>query len=176
VTLSGKTKAWAERVGAGRIELSMTHSRELAQAVCASRMLEPLYTADEMKRGRGGPRRRRADGARRAAVARGGDARFPTRAVRRGLRQGRERRRRPDRGRRASQAGRRRTVEEAPSRGADVIIDALFGTGFHGEPREDAARKIEAINAAGRRWSRSTCPRAWTPRPARWPAPASTRR
>jgi holo-[acyl-carrier protein] synthase len=34
VTLSGKTKAWAERVGAGAIELSMTHSRELAQAVC----------------------------------------------------------------------------------------------------------------------------------------------
>ena len=34
VTLSGRTKAWAERVGAGRIELSMTHSRELAQAVC----------------------------------------------------------------------------------------------------------------------------------------------
>jgi phosphopantetheinyl transferase (holo-ACP synthase) len=34
VTLSGTTKAWAERVGAGRIELSMTHSRELAQAVC----------------------------------------------------------------------------------------------------------------------------------------------
>ena len=34
VKLSGSTKAWAERVGAGRIELSMTHSRELAQAVC----------------------------------------------------------------------------------------------------------------------------------------------
>lgn len=34
VTLSGKTKAWAERVGAGRIELSMTHSRDLATAVC----------------------------------------------------------------------------------------------------------------------------------------------
>jgi holo-[acyl-carrier protein] synthase len=34
VTLSGSTKAWAERVGAGRIDLSMTHSRELAQAVC----------------------------------------------------------------------------------------------------------------------------------------------
>ena len=33
VTLSGKTKVWAERVGAGEIELSMTHSRELAQAV-----------------------------------------------------------------------------------------------------------------------------------------------
>ena len=34
VTLSGRTLAWAERVGAGRIELSMTHSRELATAVC----------------------------------------------------------------------------------------------------------------------------------------------
>lgn len=35
VHLSGRTAAWAERVGAGRIELSMTHSRELAAAVCA---------------------------------------------------------------------------------------------------------------------------------------------
>jgi holo-[acyl-carrier protein] synthase len=34
VTLTGKTKVWAERVGAGEIELSMTHSKELAQAVC----------------------------------------------------------------------------------------------------------------------------------------------
>jgi holo-[acyl-carrier protein] synthase len=34
VRLSGRTKEWAERVGAGQIELSMTHSRELAQAVC----------------------------------------------------------------------------------------------------------------------------------------------
>src|SRR2546421_6079562 len=34
VTLSGRTLEWAERVGAGRIELSMTHSRELASAVC----------------------------------------------------------------------------------------------------------------------------------------------
>ena len=33
VVLSGRTKAWAERVGAGRIELSMTHSRELAAAI-----------------------------------------------------------------------------------------------------------------------------------------------
>ncbi|MGB2952542.1 MAG: bifunctional ADP-dependent NAD(P)H-hydrate dehydratase/NAD(P)H-hydrate epimerase, partial [Gaiellaceae bacterium] len=37
--------------------------------------------------------------------------------------------------------------DEMPA--ADVIVDALFGTGFHGEPREDAARSIEAINAAG---------------------------
>jgi holo-[acyl-carrier protein] synthase len=34
VVLSGRTAAWAERVGAGRIELSMTHSRELAAAIC----------------------------------------------------------------------------------------------------------------------------------------------
>jgi holo-[acyl-carrier protein] synthase len=33
VHLSGRTAAWAEKVGAGRIELSMTHSRELAAAV-----------------------------------------------------------------------------------------------------------------------------------------------
>ena len=33
VTLSGKTAAWAERVAAGPIDLSMTHSRELAAAV-----------------------------------------------------------------------------------------------------------------------------------------------
>jgi len=32
--------------------------------------------------------------------------------------------------------------------GYDVVIDALFGTGFHGEPREDAAGLIERINDA----------------------------
>jgi NAD(P)H-hydrate epimerase len=40
-----------------------------------------------------------------------------------------------------------RSPDEARLRDADVIIDALFGTGFHGEPREDAARRIEEINA-----------------------------
>src|SRR6266508_1129701 len=34
VKLSGWTKAWAERVGAGAIDLSMTHSKELAAAIC----------------------------------------------------------------------------------------------------------------------------------------------
>ena len=32
--------------------------------------------------------------------------------------------------------------------GYDVVIDALFGTGFHGAPRADAAELIEHINAA----------------------------
>ena len=33
--------------------------------------------------------------------------------------------------------------------GADVVVDALFGTGFHGEPRPEAAERIERINAVG---------------------------
>jgi holo-[acyl-carrier protein] synthase len=33
VRLSGRVEAWAERVGAGPIDVSMTHSRELASAV-----------------------------------------------------------------------------------------------------------------------------------------------
>jgi holo-[acyl-carrier protein] synthase len=34
VRLSGRTRAHAERVRAGAIDLSMTHSRELAAAIC----------------------------------------------------------------------------------------------------------------------------------------------
>ena len=34
VRLSGRTRAWAERIGAGAIDVSMTHSRELAAAIC----------------------------------------------------------------------------------------------------------------------------------------------
>jgi holo-[acyl-carrier protein] synthase len=34
VRLSGRIEAWAERAGAGAIDLSMSHSRELATAVC----------------------------------------------------------------------------------------------------------------------------------------------
>jgi holo-[acyl-carrier protein] synthase len=34
VQLHGRLAAWAARVGAGPIDLSMTHSRELAAAVC----------------------------------------------------------------------------------------------------------------------------------------------
>src|SRR5206468_5888524 len=32
---------------------------------------------------------------------------------------------------------------------ADVIVDALLGTGMKGAPREDTARVIEQINSAG---------------------------
>jgi holo-[acyl-carrier protein] synthase len=36
VTLSGRLQAWAERAGAGAIDLSMSHSRELATAVAVA--------------------------------------------------------------------------------------------------------------------------------------------
>ena len=42
----------------------------------------------------------------------------------------------------------RDAVETPAVEQADVIVDALFGTGFHGEPRDDAAATIERINAA----------------------------
>jgi holo-[acyl-carrier protein] synthase len=35
VRLFGRTRTWAERVGAGRIDLSMTHSKAIAAAVAA---------------------------------------------------------------------------------------------------------------------------------------------
>ena len=44
VHLSGRTAEWAEKVGAGRIELSMTHSRELAAAVAV--VLDDPVAAD----------------------------------------------------------------------------------------------------------------------------------
>ena len=34
VHLHGRVQAWARRLGAGEIDLSMTHSRELASATC----------------------------------------------------------------------------------------------------------------------------------------------
>ena len=36
VRLSGRVAAWAEKVGAQALDLSMTHSRELAGAVCVA--------------------------------------------------------------------------------------------------------------------------------------------
>src|SRR3954454_12320924 len=42
----------------------------------------------------------------------------------------------------------RETTEELDDR-ADLIVDALFGTGFSGEPRPEAAALIERMNSAG---------------------------
>ncbi|MSO94375.1 MAG: NAD(P)H-hydrate dehydratase [Thermoleophilia bacterium] len=40
-------------------------------------------------------------------------------------------------------------VETDAVEGCDVVIDALFGTGFHGAPRPHTTRLIERINACG---------------------------
>src|SRR5436190_7691459 len=111
-------------------------------------MTEPLYTAAEMKAAEAGhdvdelmaragravaeeAMRRFPDARRFVAVcgkgANGGDGRIAADVLR--------------------QAGKDALVDDNVN-GADVVIDALFGTGFHGEPREDAARKIEAVNAS----------------------------
>jgi hydroxyethylthiazole kinase-like uncharacterized protein yjeF len=111
-------------------------------------MLEPLYTADEMRAAEAGhdveelmaragravaeEAMRRFPQARRFVAvcgggANGGDGRIAVDVLR--------------------SAGRDATATDDVS-GAEVIIDALFGTGFDGEPREDAARKIEAINSS----------------------------
>jgi len=109
-------------------------------------MLAPLYTADEMRAAEQGHDvdammeragravadavlRRYPEARRIAAVcgkgANGGDGRIALRVL--------------------AETG-RETSEELDD--ADVVVDALFGTGFHGEPRDDAARQIGRINAA----------------------------
>ena len=113
-------------------------------------MLEPLYTADEMR-----VAEERYPGAEDELMERAGRAvadealrRWPGaqrfKAVCGGGKNGGD-------GRIAVEmlraAGKDAEEADDPS-GADVVIDALFGTGFHGEPRPEAARTIEAINAA----------------------------
>ena len=193
VTLSGKTLRFAERVGMRDIDVSLTHSHTMAAASCvadlddAAAPARPRRTDARAALLRGGdaggggalsglPRLGgRADGARRrrrrgprcfahsptrgaspscaANGANGGDGRIAARVLR--------------------EAGRDAVETDDPA-GADVVIDALFGTGFHGAPRAEAAALIERINASEAPSSRSTSPPASTRRPARSPAPRST--
>jgi hydroxyethylthiazole kinase-like uncharacterized protein yjeF len=108
-------------------------------------VFEPLYTADEMREAEDGhdveELMRRAG----AAVAEEVLRRFPGArsfaAVCGGGANGGD-------GRIAAELLRAAGWEERALGEADVVIDALFGTGFHGAPRDDAARAIAQINDA----------------------------
>ena len=112
-------------------------------------MFQPLYTADEMRSAEAGHdvdalmeraaravadevRRRFPDARQVVALcgkgANGGDGRIAVRLLR--------------------EAGVDAREADDPA-GADIVIDALFGTGFRGEPRPDAAALIERMNASG---------------------------
>jgi hydroxyethylthiazole kinase-like uncharacterized protein yjeF len=112
-------------------------------------MIEPLYTAEEMRAAEAGHDVDELMARAGRAVAEEAIRRFPEArrfvAVCGGGANGGDGRIAVD----VLQLARRDAVVADDVAGADVIIDALFGTGFHGEPRGDAARKIEAINAAG---------------------------
>jgi len=110
---------------------------------------EPLYTAEEMRAAEEGhdvetlmERSGRAVAER--AVARYPDARRFALLCGRGANGGDAR----IAGRVLRQEGRDAEETDDPH-GADVVVDGLFGTGFHGEPRPEAARVIEAANASG---------------------------
>ena len=106
---------------------------------------EPLYTAEEMKAAEAGhdveALMERAGSAAAATVARDFPGARVVAVCGKGANGGD--------GRIAAQKLGAEVVEVgAELRPADVIIDAIFGTGFHGEPREEAARSIEAIRTA----------------------------
>jgi ADP-dependent NAD(P)H-hydrate dehydratase / NAD(P)H-hydrate epimerase len=115
-------------------------------------VFEPLYTAEEMKRAEAGHDVDELMTRAGRAVAEEAMLRFPDAqrfvAVCGGGANGGDGRIALDVLEAAGKAA--RTSEDAPVEEADVVIDALFGTGFHGEPREDAARAIVAMNTSGK--------------------------
>jgi ADP-dependent NAD(P)H-hydrate dehydratase / NAD(P)H-hydrate epimerase len=109
-------------------------------------MLEPLYTAAEMQAAEAGhdvdQLMERAGGALADEIL----ARFPAARTFAGVFGGGAN---GGDGRIAAELLRAAGWEERSLGDADLVIDALFGTGFHGAPREDAAGLIRAMNEAG---------------------------
>jgi ADP-dependent NAD(P)H-hydrate dehydratase / NAD(P)H-hydrate epimerase len=109
-------------------------------------MLEPLYTAAEMQAAEAGHDVEQLMERAGRAVADEVLARFPAArtfaAVCGGGANGGD-------GRIASELLRAAGWEERSLGDADVVIDALFGTGFHGAPREEAAAQIRSMNESG---------------------------
>jgi ADP-dependent NAD(P)H-hydrate dehydratase / NAD(P)H-hydrate epimerase len=110
-------------------------------------MLEPLYTAAELKAAEEGHSVEELMQRAGAAVAGEVLARFPDArsfaAVCGGGANGGD-------GRIAAELLRSAGWEERSVGEAEVVIDALFGTGFKPPPREDAASQIRALNESGR--------------------------
>ena len=109
-------------------------------------VLDPLYTAAEMQAAEAGHDVEQLMERAGAAVADEILARFPTArtfaAVCGGGANGGD-------GRIAAELLRAAGWEERSVGDAEVVIDALFGTGFHGSPREEAAQQIRAMNESG---------------------------
>ena len=175
----GSPGAAAEAAAGGRIEISLTHSRDFAAAVAVaeSRLgrMEPGCAALRRRgdargrplgdRGAGDPRGG-ADGGRRHGAGRGGRRARAAGAGADRLRQGQQRRRRPGRrpapggdGLRGRGAGALRRTScpadlDAWLAGSGAVVDAIFGTGFEGAPREPAIardRGDQPLRGAGRR-------------------------
>src|SRR5437763_14030884 len=107
---------------------------------------EPLYTAEEMKAAEEGhdveAMMERAGAAVAAVVARDHPGARVVAVCGKGANGGDGRIAAAKLGAEVAEVG-----AELPT--GDVVIDAIFGTGFYGEPREEAARSIEAIRSAG---------------------------
>jgi hydroxyethylthiazole kinase-like uncharacterized protein yjeF len=106
-------------------------------------MFEPLYTAAEMKAAEEGHNveqlmERAGRAVAEEILARFSEARSFSGVFGGGANGGD--------GRIAAEVLRSSGWEEVPLGQAEVVIDALFGTGFHGAPREEAAQEIRAVN------------------------------
>ncbi len=109
---------------------------------------EPLYTAEEMRRAEAGHdveqmMRRAGEGVAAAVLERFPDAQVIAVRAGKGANGGDGR----IAGEILASHGRAVSVNE-PLGGVDLVVDAILGTGFRGEPRPEVAREIEELNAS----------------------------